>query len=299
MKSFGFTRYESLAYLTLWTNGAMSAGELAKSSGIPYNRCYDVLASLYERGFVEENAGTKKIFSAVNPEIAFYRHSKAIEDLKNEVKKLSRKKTGRGSIERLRSKEEFANAFKDLVDRAKYEITIVAPSAYISDFKSKTGVTTSVYTEKEMEMECDFARKISPTSNIIVLRDVDELLVFPEISLRANSVAKGFLSSFPEVIFSYYVYIRELFYSSTIFKYNMEKRMSFAVLYHFLDAVKRSKKKRAKVLIDGVWIEGEIENIVLEEAINRFSLKKSGGRIVVGGPFSVMEEKEAEAEILL
>ena len=297
MKQLGFTMYEALVYLTLWRDGAMSAGDLAKSAGIPYNRCYDVLASLSGRGFVEEVGRAKKLFSAIEPEIAFMRLSKEVEELKEGVKRLERAGKNGESMERLRSREEFAKALELLAKRAEYELTIVAPSSVLSDVK--TEATLSLYTDERVDFECDLLRKITQTSNIIVMCDVDEVLVFPAMAMGHDRASMGFLSSFPEIVFSYYVHIRDLFYSSELLNFRQKEKMSFAVLYHFLDAVKRSKRERAKVLLGSEWIDGRVEGVTLDGAVNSFMLNTEGKIIRIGGPYSLLEESEARAEILL
>lgn len=66
-EQLGLTPYESRAYVSLMTYGPMSPSELARKSGIPRPRTYDVLRSLMERGLLMEQSGRPSIYAAVEP----------------------------------------------------------------------------------------------------------------------------------------------------------------------------------------------------------------------------------------
>jgi sugar-specific transcriptional regulator TrmB len=51
MESLGLTNYEIRVYTTLLFSGSTTAAEISKKSGVPYSKIYDVLNSLYERGW--------------------------------------------------------------------------------------------------------------------------------------------------------------------------------------------------------------------------------------------------------
>ena len=54
LKSFGFTSYESLAYLSLLTQHPVNGSQLSRVSGVARSRVYDVLRGLLKRGLVFE-----------------------------------------------------------------------------------------------------------------------------------------------------------------------------------------------------------------------------------------------------
>ncbi len=51
MESLGLTNYEIRVYTALLSTGATTAAEISKRSGVPYSKIYDVLNSLYVRGW--------------------------------------------------------------------------------------------------------------------------------------------------------------------------------------------------------------------------------------------------------
>lgn len=69
----GLTQYEAKAYLTLVGRDRYTAAELARASGVPRQRVYDVLGSLTERGLVRTRAGQVVRYVAVDPAAAVNR----------------------------------------------------------------------------------------------------------------------------------------------------------------------------------------------------------------------------------
>ncbi len=67
LKDIGFTNYESKAYITLVDKGILSAPEIAKKSGLPKSRIYDILKILLNKRMIEEFPGTPRKFKARNP----------------------------------------------------------------------------------------------------------------------------------------------------------------------------------------------------------------------------------------
>ncbi|MBW6461965.1 MAG: hypothetical protein K0B07_02875 [DPANN group archaeon] len=66
-KDFGFTRYESKAYITLISQGILSAPEIAKKSGLPKSKIYDTLKILLDKRMIEQYPGAPRKFKARNP----------------------------------------------------------------------------------------------------------------------------------------------------------------------------------------------------------------------------------------
>jgi len=66
-KQLGLTPYESRAYVSLMIHGPMSPSQLARKSGIPRPRTYDVLRSLMAKGLLVEQSGKPSIYAAVEP----------------------------------------------------------------------------------------------------------------------------------------------------------------------------------------------------------------------------------------
>ncbi|NJE61573.1 helix-turn-helix domain-containing protein [Thermococcus sp. 21S7] len=64
----GLREYEAKVYAALVITGPARASEIARESGVPRPRVYDVLKRLHERGFVEVSEGSPAYFRAVEPE---------------------------------------------------------------------------------------------------------------------------------------------------------------------------------------------------------------------------------------
>ena len=55
MENLGLTGYETKVYVSLLTDGAMTAQELSKKSGVPFSKIYEVVGRLEEKGWVESD----------------------------------------------------------------------------------------------------------------------------------------------------------------------------------------------------------------------------------------------------
>ncbi|MCR4368411.1 MAG: hypothetical protein NUV67_00725 [archaeon] len=71
IKKLGLNDYEARAYKSLLQKGKDTAVQIAKSSGVPRARVYDVLFSLEKKGFVVRGASKPIEFSVVRPTKAF------------------------------------------------------------------------------------------------------------------------------------------------------------------------------------------------------------------------------------
>jgi len=70
MESLGLTNYEIRVYTTLLFSGSTTAAEISKRSGVPYSKIYDVLNSLYERGWTYSNNSRPQNFFPKSPSTA-------------------------------------------------------------------------------------------------------------------------------------------------------------------------------------------------------------------------------------
>jgi len=88
--SCGLKPYEAKVYLDLLYNGVSTAREIIRRTKIPYGRIYEVLSSLSKMGYIIENQGRPKTYSAIPPP-TFVR--KLIERERERIKKLSEQAT--------------------------------------------------------------------------------------------------------------------------------------------------------------------------------------------------------------
>lgn len=70
MTRLGLTSYEAKAYLTLIRRDSFTAAQVARQSGLPRQRIYDVLGSLVQKGLAVARPGTVVKYAATAPELA-------------------------------------------------------------------------------------------------------------------------------------------------------------------------------------------------------------------------------------
>ena len=70
MESLGLTNYEIRVYTALLFSGSTTAAEISKKSGVPYSKIYDVLNSLYERGWTYSDNSRPQNFFPKSPSTA-------------------------------------------------------------------------------------------------------------------------------------------------------------------------------------------------------------------------------------
>jgi sugar-specific transcriptional regulator TrmB len=87
LKTIGLNKYERALWVALLSRGASTAGELSDISNVPRSRCYDVLESLADKGFVVIQHGKPIRYIAVSPKEAFERAKKALERRTEDMKK--------------------------------------------------------------------------------------------------------------------------------------------------------------------------------------------------------------------
>ena len=66
----GLTSYEAKAYLALIRRDSFTAAQVARQSGLPRQRIYDVLASLVQKGLASARPGNVVKYAATAPELA-------------------------------------------------------------------------------------------------------------------------------------------------------------------------------------------------------------------------------------
>lgn len=80
LKNLGFTEYEAKAYLALLSHSPSTGYAVAKNSGVPRSKIYEVLDSLTDRGDILVSPGATPLYQAVPPkELIASRKAKAEE----------------------------------------------------------------------------------------------------------------------------------------------------------------------------------------------------------------------------
>lgn len=97
LKAIGLNKYERNLWVALLSRGASTAGELSDISNVPRSRCYDVLESLADRGFIVIQPGKPLKYVAINPKEAMERVKKKITEesleMTKKIDRLSRSDT--------------------------------------------------------------------------------------------------------------------------------------------------------------------------------------------------------------
>jgi sugar-specific transcriptional regulator TrmB len=73
MVRLGLTTYEARAYVALVRRDSFTAAQVARQSGLPRQRIYDVLGSLVEKGLASSRPGSVVKYAAIAPELAIER----------------------------------------------------------------------------------------------------------------------------------------------------------------------------------------------------------------------------------
>lgn len=82
LKNLGFTEYEAKTYIALLTNAPSTGYAIAKNSGVPRSKIYEVINNLVERGDILESPGNPPLYTALPAkELIASRRAKSEETL--------------------------------------------------------------------------------------------------------------------------------------------------------------------------------------------------------------------------
>lgn len=92
LKTMGLTEYESKAYLSLAALISAPALEIHENSGVPLSKIYEVLKSLYKKGFIEIKRGKPLKYSVIPPQDVFEKSrikiKEELDEAESEVKNI-------------------------------------------------------------------------------------------------------------------------------------------------------------------------------------------------------------------
>ncbi|MFA4700426.1 HTH-type sugar-sensing transcriptional regulator TrmB [Pyrococcus kukulkanii] len=321
LSEMGFTKYEILTYWTLLVNGPSTAKEISTLSGIPYNRVYDTISSLKLRGFVSEIDGNPKVYAAYSPRIAFFRFKKELEkvmeELERAIKDIRRKENQRPAIWRSKDLEEGLEMVRETLKSAKNEVIIVTPSEFLKQIVDdvievlERGTTVSLYIDKlpqnlkVKDVGNLFIRRFSKLNHLIGMADGKEVVTIQNVSFRPKR-PPSFKATYPEIIFSQYSLIIEIFKESELIFENIANphEIKFFAMFHAADFVRRYLKTSdifARII--GKSIETKEDREILgrvvgytlsfDSAVNNIHVETEEGVVKIGGMFAVIEDYES------
>jgi HTH-type transcriptional regulator, sugar sensing transcriptional regulator len=141
----GLTSYEAKAYLALIRRDSYTAAQVARQSGLPRQRIYDVLGSLVQKGLASARPGSVVKYAATAPELAIDRlieaHRSELSDMEREARRMVADMTpsfeaGQSHtdpleyIEVLRDRRAINERFAELQSQVKREILVYTKAPY-------------------------------------------------------------------------------------------------------------------------------------------------------------------------
>jgi len=206
LRRLGLNQYEAKAFLTLTTNGILTAGELSNLAGLPRPRVYDILVELKRKGFVKFNDKEKLVrYESVPLKKALdtYKVVRA-EEVKDEAKQFDELGLKLGSILKkgktvnklensesvwtLKGRDSIYTKLSSMIQNAKEDIFVIstqngverklAEHGLVLENASKKGVKVSIVSPQVAAEASKMAKihsKSLPTR--MILAD-DQALVF-------------------------------------------------------------------------------------------------------------------------
>ncbi len=156
LKAIGLNKYQRNLWAALLSRGASTAGELSDISNVPRSRCYDVLQSLADWGFIVVQPGKPMKYVAVPPAEAFERAKRKIHD---NAKELTEK------IERIKK----SDVLKELEKVHKDSLKVIQPEDLSGSLKGRYAMMQQMET---MLKNAKKSVKLVTTSN--GLQDIAE-----------------------------------------------------------------------------------------------------------------------------
>ncbi|ASJ03394.1 TrmB family transcriptional regulator [Thermococcus profundus] len=320
LSEIGFTKYETLTYWTLLVYGPSTAKEVSSKSGVPYNRVYDTISSLRKRGFVTEVEGNPKVYAAYSPRIAFLRFKKELEEIMEQFERALREvkpEEERPAIWRSRDFKEALEMFRESLSSARNEVVVVIPSEFFDCIRDdlvatfERGVTVSIYTDRVPDLSMFsgkgnlFLRRFYKLNHIVGMVDGREVITVQNVAFNSKN-PPAFKSTYPEIIFSQYSLIIEIFKESELEAevLNNPSDIRFFAMFHAADFVRRHlQESQITAVVQGRHLKtGKYETLQglvvgytlsLKEAVNNIHIETEGGVVKVGGMFAVVEDYES------
>ena len=130
LKELGFSEYEAKAYTALLGENPLTAYEIAKNSGIPTSKVYEVIRRLEVKHIVQPIYGERsKMFVPLSPDEFVQNYKATVEDSLSAVRdKLKDVKSGmdRSYTLHIKEYENFTMKAKRMIDRASNTILLMA-----------------------------------------------------------------------------------------------------------------------------------------------------------------------------
>ena len=181
----GLTGYEARVYLALVKRSRYTAAQVARESGVPRQRIYDVLAGLTDRGLVRALPGQVTRYTAIDPASAIERlmaaHRAAFSQLEQTTARLVEVlvpawSRGRDEtdpldyVEVLRDREMLNERIEEIETEAKQEILAMAKLPYLTGDSSSGIATIRRLTEAGGSVRCVYEGEPRDTAMLADIR---------------------------------------------------------------------------------------------------------------------------------
>ncbi|MBP2132502.1 sugar-specific transcriptional regulator TrmB [Methanomicrobium sp. W14] len=164
LKNYGFTEYESKAYVALVGLGTATAREVCEISGVPQGRIYTVLNTLSDKGFVSIQEGVPTFYLAENPAGIFTsikeEYCSSIDEMIKSLKKLNYEAKPQSPFWSIHSEKSIVTREKVMIRYAKHDIIIIIkdPSSLrplVKDLKAaKKQLDLTILVYEGSEVKC-------------------------------------------------------------------------------------------------------------------------------------------------
>jgi sugar-specific transcriptional regulator TrmB len=173
LTELGLTGYEARVYLALVNRSRYTAAQVARESGVPRQRIYDVLSGLTERGLVRALPGQVTRYTAVDPASAIERlmaaHRATFSQLEQTTARLVEAlvpawSQGRDEtdpldyVEVLRDREMLSERIEEIQAEAQREILAMAKLPYLTSTDTSGLATTRRLKEAGGSVRCLYER---------------------------------------------------------------------------------------------------------------------------------------------
>jgi len=138
LRELGLTQYETRAYLALLDKGVLTASQISEHAEVPYTKVYEILSSLEKKGWIKSERGRPSRYYPKSPLEALEAAKLRLEEMTktweqtimSELQPLYEKQEIREKpdIWILRGEFSILAKLKELLDKARKEIMIAAPS---------------------------------------------------------------------------------------------------------------------------------------------------------------------------
>ena len=260
----GLTSYEAKAYLTLIRRDSFTAAQVARQSGLPRQRIYDVLGSLVQKGLAVARPGTVVKYAATAPEVAI---DLLLTSHRDELSRMER--DARGMVQDLKPAFEAGQAHTD-------------PLEYIEVLRDRRAIN-----ERFAELQRAVKKEIlvftkppyatPPQENVEGLeviqtheaRSLYEFSVFDEPAVRRG--VQRFVEAGEDARFVPELPLKLVIIDETIVMFGMEDPVAGSADLTIVVVEHPSLAKTLKLSFDAVWSSGLTYDQAEERLVERLA----------------------------